>query len=331
MYVVGAVGSRPPTESFGDDYELPNREGYCESCSNCGMVNFAHRMNRLDGNAEAADVLERSLYNAVLHGIALDGKSTYSYGSPVSDSNHPRSPWGICCATTQPRTLLQVGRYAYGCSENDLYVNLFLGGECRVSLKATPVTLKVETEYPWKGAVKMTVEPEHSANFAIRVRIPGWSHGAALLLNGKRLDSVDIVKGYAVICRTWTRGDVVELDLPMPVRRIEANPAVVADRGKVAIQRGPIVYGTEGLDNGGQALVSLPADPHFKIEHRPDMLGGVTVIRGKTAEDKPFLAIPFYVLANRGNSQQEVWLPQVGKTDQKGGWDGRLYREYVAQ
>lgn len=331
MYVVGAVGSRPATEGFGDDYELPNREGYCESCSNCGMVNFAHRMNRLDGNAEAADVLERSLYNAVLHGIALDGKSTYSYGSPVSDSKHPRSDWGICCATTQPRTLLQVGRYAYAYSENDVYVNLFLGGECRVSLKATPVTLKVETEYPWKGAVKITVEPERSAEFAIRVRIPGWSRGATLRLNGAKLDPLNVEEGYAVIRRTWARGDVVELDLPMPVMRIEANPAVAADRGKVAIQRGPIVYGLEGLDNEGQALVSLPADPHFDVEYRPDMLGGVAVIRGKTVDGKPFLAIPFYTLANRANSQQEVWLPQAGKTDPKEneGWDGMLYREYL--
>jgi uncharacterized protein len=329
MYVVGAVGARPSQEAFGDDYELPNRGGYCESCSNCGMVAFAHRMNQMDGNAEAADVLELALYNAVLHGIALDGKSTYSFAVPLSDSNHPRSSWGMCCASALPRTLLQVGRYAYGRSENDVYVNLFLGGECRIALKTTPLLLKVATDYPWKGSVKINVEPERPAEFSLRVRIPGWSRGATFLINGETLARLEVVKGYAVIRRTWSPGDVVELSLPMPVMRIEAHPAVVADRGKVAIQRGPIVYGLEGLDNDGRALVSLPAEPRFQLNHRPDLLGGVTVIRGEDVDHKPFLAIPFYALANRGNSRQEVWLPQAGKRDRKGGWEGRLYREYI--
>lgn len=328
MYVVGAVGSRRAHEAFGDDYELPNREGYCESCANCGMVNFAHRMNRLDGNAEVADVLELSLYNAALHGISLDGKSTYSYATPLSDQNHPRAAWGMCCASVLPRTLLQVGRYAYGCSDDSVYVNLFLGGECRVALKATDVTLNVETEYPWKGIVKVGVSPEKPAAFSVRMRIPGWSHGVTIRVNGEKIETLEIVKGYAVIRRTWQSGDVLQMDIPMPVMRIEAHPLVVADVGKVAIQRGPIVYGLEGLDNGGHPLITLPKDPEFQIEHRPELLGGVTVVRGKTAENKSFLAIPFYALANRVNSQQEVWLWQSDKQECKDGWKGRLYREF---
>jgi DUF1680 family protein len=235
----------------------------------------------------------------------------------------------MCCASTLPRTLLQVGRYAYGCSADNVYVNLFLGGVCRVPLKTTPVTLKVDTEYPWKGAVKIAVEPERAAEFSLRLRIPGWSRGATVQLNGKKIEALAVEKGYAVVRRTWQQGDVVTLDLPMPVMRIEAHPAVVADRGKVAIQRGPIVYGVEGLDNDGQALISLPVAPQFQIEHRPELLGGVTVIRGKTVDNKPFMAIPFYALANRANSQQEVWLQQAEKSERDGGWEGRLYREYL--
>jgi len=328
MYVTGSVGSRVEKEAFGEDYELPNREGYCESCANCGLMNFAHRMLRMDGNAEAADVLELALYNGVLHGIALDGKSTYSYKTPLSDANHSRSGWGMCCPSTLYRTLMQVGRYVYGFSENDIYVNLFVGSTGQVPLKAGPVTIRQETEYPWTGAVRISVDPGKETEFALRVRIPGWSQGAELKLNGKKIEPLDVEKGYAVIRRTWSKDDTVQLDLPMPVRRVEANPLVVADSGKVAIQRGPIVYGMEALDNDGRALVSLPSDPKFQAEARPDMLGNVTVIQGKTSDDKPFLAVPFYALANRGISIQEVWLYQAGKGNRKEGWEGKLYREY---
>ena len=161
------------------------------------------------------------------------------------------------------------------------------------------------------------------------MRIPGWSQGAALQLNGKKIEPLDVVKGYAVIRRAWRKGDAVQVDLPIPIRRVEAHNSVMADRGKVTLQRGPLVYGLEALDNDGRALVSLPADPKFQTEPRPDMLGGVTVIRGKTSDEKPFLAIPFYALANRGNSLQEVWLYQAGKRDRKEGWEGKLYREYL--
>ena len=329
MYVTGGVGSRPENEAFGEDYELPNREAYCESCANCGLVNFAHRMLRLDGDAEAADVLELALYNAVLHGIALDGRGTYSYATPLSDANHSRSGWGMCCASTLYRTLLQVGRYVYGFAENDIYVNLFVGSTGQVPLKAGPVTIRQETEYPWSGSVLISVDPEKEQEFALRVRIPGWSRDAALRLNGKKLEPLDVVKGYAVIRRSWRKGDTVKVELPMPVRRVEAHNKVTADSGKVTLQRGPIVYGLEALDNDGRALVSLPVDPKLQTEPRPDFLGGVTVIRGTTSDAKPFLAIPFYALANRWNSIQEVWLYQAGKRDRKDGWDGKLYREYL--
>ncbi|MFA6566853.1 MAG: beta-L-arabinofuranosidase domain-containing protein [Victivallales bacterium] len=330
MYVTGGVGSRPKHEAFGEDYELPNREGYCESCANCGLMNFAHRMLCLDGDAEAADVLELSLYNSILHGISLDGKSTYSYATPLSDANHSRESWGMCCPSTLYRTLMQVGRYVYGFSENDIYVNLFVGSTGQVPLKAGSVPIRQETEYPWDGVVLISVEPEKETEFALHVRIPGWSNGAALLLNGKKIESLDVVKGYAVIRRSWRKGDTIQVDLPMPVRRVEAHPNVIADSGKVTIQRGPIVYGVEASDNDGRSLVSLPSNPWFQIEHLPDLLGGVTLIQGKTIDGKSFQAIPFYALANRGISIQEVWLYQIWRGGvRKDGWEGKLYREYL--
>jgi len=327
MYVSGGVGSRPSNEAFGGDYELPNRTGYCESCASCGLVNFAHRMLRMDGDAEAADVLELALYNAVLHGVSLDGKTTYSYMTPLSDANHLRSETGICCPTTLYRTLMQVGRYVYGVSGDTLYVNLFVGGSGQVPLKSGRVTVRQETDYPWGGAVLIRIEPEKEAEFALRVRVPGWSRGATFRVNGKPSEP-RIEKGYAEFRRSWRKGDEIQLDLPMPVRRVEAHPNVPDDVDKVAVQRGPLVYALESLDNEGRTLVSLPSAPLFRVERRAELLGGISVVRGEDVDRKTFTAIPFYALANRGNSQQEVWVHQSEKRNNNEGWEGKLYREY---
>ena len=327
MYVTGSAGATGRGEAFAADYELPGR-GYCESCAACGMANFAHRMLMLEADADIADELERILYNAVLHGIGLDGKTFY-YRNPESDNNHARGNNWCCCPPTLSRTLLQVGRYAYGRTDDALHVNLFVGGTCEVSLAKTPVVVRAETNYPWDGAVKMTVEPAKAAEFSIHVRLPGWCRGAKLKVNGKAIDKPRVSKGYAVLRRTWKRGDTIELEMPMPVTRVEAHPKVKANTGKVAIQRGPIIYALEGLDNDARLPVTLPADPRFKCAHRADFLGGVTVVTGVTADNKPFTAIPFYVLANRAKSRQEVWCLQADKKENASGWEGKLYRRYA--
>ena len=329
LYITGSAGATGRGEAFAADYELPGK-GYCESCAACGMANFAHRMLLLEAGADIADELERILYNSVLHGIGLDGKTFY-YRNPESDSNHARGNNWCCCPPTLSRTLLQIGRYAYAQTGDGLYVNLFVGGACEVSLAGTPVTLRVETNYPWRGAVKMTVEPAKAAEFTINVRIPGWSRGARLKVNGKSIDKPEVSKGYAVIRKAWKKGDTIELNVPMVVTRVEANPKVKANAGKVAIQRGPIVYALEALDNEAKLPITLPADPRFKCAHRPDLLGGVMVVTGVCAEGKPFTAIPFYALANRAKSQQEVWCLQAGKKENASGWEGKLYRRYAGQ
>jgi DUF1680 family protein len=326
LYITGSAGALGAGEAFGPDYVLPNT-GYAESCAGCGMANFAHRMLQLEADAAMADELERVLYNAVLHGIALDGRSSY-YRNPLSDKDRLRDNNWCCCPPVLSRTIMLVGRYAYGRTDRDIYVNLYVGGEATFALKHNRVALKVETEYPWKPTVAMTVNPSAPAEFAVRLRMPYWSRDTKLALNGKALSKPTLEKGYAVIRRRWKPGDTIGLAFDMPVMRMEAHPKVEADRGRVAIQRGPIVYGLEGLDNDGTPLVTLPKDPAFKVKHETGLLGGVTVITGKAADGKAFTAIPFYALANRGKSNQEVWLPQEGKTKDPRGWEGRLYREW---
>lgn len=327
MYVVGSVGSQEKDEGFGPAYDLPNH-GYNESCAACGMLNLAQSMFVLDGESRSIDVLERVLYNAVLHGISLDGTSSY-YRNPLSDASSQRNNIWVCCPPNLSRTLLGVPKYLYAQAGSDIYVNLYAASTARISLAGSRVTLKQEGNYPWDGQIKITVTPDKPAPFGLRLRIPGWCSGAGLALNGKTLRPA-MEKGYAVLRRTWRAGDALELSLPMPVQRVEANPQVREDRGLVVLQRGPIVYGFEALDNAGRADIQLARDAGLSTglstQARPDLLGGVTTISGRGADGRPWTAIPFYALANREPSQQQVWMKQEGKADDAGAWPDELYR-----
>jgi len=324
MAITGSIGPRKEHEALGEDYELPDA-GYYESCAACGLADFAHRMFLLEARAEYADVLEQVLYNAVLHGMALDGTHTY-YQNPLSDRDNPRYNSWVCCPPNLSRTLFQVGRYAYGRGEGEVYVNLFVGGTATVPLPSGRVVLAVTTDYPWDGAVKIAIRPEAPMRFALLLRQPAWCERAELKVNGAAEAAPTRVKGYLRLEREWRPGDVVELRMDMPVRRLEAHPNIRDGAGKVALQRGPLVYAFEGIDNHGSARVTLGADPGFTVEHRPDFLGGVSVIRGRTADGKPLLAVPFYALANREKSSQEVWAQQAGLRPDPDWWLGRLYR-----
>jgi len=326
MYITGSVGASKKHEAFAGDYVLPNK-GYTESCAACGLANFAHRMLMLQTDARCADVLERVLYNGILHGISLDGKSFY-YRNPLTDKDHPRGNNWCCCPPTLSRTLMKVGEYAYLKGETDVYVNLYVGGKAEITLAGGKVTLTQQTDYPWSGRVKIIVSGQGESTFSINLRIPGWCDKASLRLNGAELKQPRLFKGYARIERQWKSGDLIELDLSMPVQRIEAHPNVGGNTGLVAIRRGAIVYGLEALDNGGNIDITLPIDPAFETEYVPQMLGGITVIKGKSSDGTPFTAIPFYALANRKKSSQVVWLSQQTKTTNPAGWHDRLYRTY---
>jgi uncharacterized protein len=326
MYITGSVGTQKSDEGFGPDYDLPNT-GYAESCAACGLLYFGDATFRLDGEAESIDVLERVLYNAVLHGISLDGTNTY-YCNPLTDADHARDNCWVCCPPCLSRTLLRVPGYLYAQTDRDLYVNLYAASRATVRLKETTVRLSTETRYPWDGAVKITLTPENVATFSLRLRVPAWCRQATLRFNGAVAPSPRVENGYATLTREWRAGDVVKLDLPMPVERIEAHPRVQADAGRVALQRGPIVFGLEGVDNAGNLSITLPADPQLRAAFRPELLGGITVITGRATDGRPFTAIPFYALANRGKSQQKVWLRQAGKTDEPDNGAERLYQRW---
>ena len=325
MTITGSVGPRQEHEAFGEDYELPNN-GYYESCAACGLADFAQRMFQLERASECADILERVLYNAVPHGISLEGATTY-YQNPLSDRDHSRYNSWVCCPPNLSRTLFQIGRYAYAFSERDIYVNLYVGGTCEVPLPSGAVALRVQTEYPWEGQVEIQINPKAPARFGLHLRLPGWCERAQLALNGQAVAPLPQTdNGYLRLDREWKAGDTVRLTLPMPVQRLEAHPNIRDCAGKVALQRGPVVYSFEGLDNDGGAEVVLGTAAEFHAEYRPNFLGGVTVLKGTTAAGKPCLAIPFYALANRDKSSQEVWVRQQGLVANPAWWEGKLYR-----
>jgi uncharacterized protein len=326
MAITGGAGPRDEHEAFGEDYELPN-DGYYESCAACGLADFAHRMFLMEGRGEFVDVVERVLYNAVLHGMGLDGTNSY-YQNPLSDRDRPRYNSWVCCPPNLSRTLMQVGRYAYAQDDCDLYVNLYVGGRWNAKLNSRPVTLEVATDYPWDGRVQIVVQlGEAASKFALHLRHPDWCDEADLKINGRSIPAAEVRdRGYLRIEREWRSGDELQIVFDMPVRRMVAHPNIKDCHGKVALQRGPVVYGVEGLDNGGNLQMELGDQPRFEVEHRPQWLGGVTVIKGETAESKPFVAIPFYALANRGKSSQEVWVKQRNLNLNRSWWLGRLYR-----
>jgi len=341
VYVNGAVGSVTwipsinLSEGFSpNDYELPNDNAdgcYCESCASSGQALLAWRMARLKGDVESVDELERTMYNAVMHALSNDGTGNY-YGNPIHDHDNPHYNNWVCCPPTISRTVLGLGRFVYGFKDNDIFVNLFVGSTCTFNLTNGTVPLTMATNnYPWDGRITITVTPATPTRFAMHVRVPGWCRNALLRLNGKLITRPTIVNRYIVLDRQWSPGDVVVLNLAMTPMRIEAHPNVAANVGRVCIQRGPIIFGLEGIDNGGGSYATDPvlsATPNLRAVYNEDLLGGVQVITANKQGGGVLTFIPWYVMAQRSNSWQKVWILQENKTIQSTGWEDRLYREY---
>jgi DUF1680 family protein len=346
LYLTGGIGASGSGEAFGQPYELPNMTAYNETCASVGMDFWNHRLFLLEGHAKYIDVMERTLFNGLLSGVSLDGK-TFFYPNPLeSNGQHARQEWfGVaCCPGNITRFMPSVPGYLYATRGDSIYVNLFAKGAATIELPGGTVAIDQETRYPWDGAVTMTVKLPQPRRFAINVRIPGWARsepvpsalyrfldnaGAApsLRVNGTTqvvaLDKLD--RGYVTIDRTWSQGDTIALDLPMPVRRVLSNDQVVANRNRVALQRGPIVYAAEWPDNpnGKVRNIVLPDRNPLTTEFRSGLLNGVQVIRGQaiglaydakgglTRTDQPFMAIPYATWANRGRGQMAVWLARA--------------------
>ena len=340
IYITGGIGARHDGEAFGDAYELPNESAYCETCAAIGLAFWAHRLGLMHADAQYADVVEQALYNGILSGIGIDGKHFFYVNPLASDGKHHRQPFFkcACCPTNAVRFIPSLPGYVYTVGKSggtdEIYVNLFVAGEASVPIGGNKVRLKQQTLYPWDGKVLLTVEPEESERFALCLRIPAWCKGATLAVNGQPAAPLNVEKGYARLEREWRPGDAVELELPMPIERIEANPRVEADRGRVAVRRGPVVYCFEAVDNGGSAKdIVLPVDPKFTAEYRDDLLGGVTVIAGVAKDGRKITAVPYHVWDHREPGEMIVWVRQDGKSADPAlddpSWKDILYRPLV--
>jgi DUF1680 family protein len=345
IYVQGGIGAVPGGERFGADYELPNTTAYNETCAAIGDVFWNQRMFLLHGESKYIDVLEKVLYNGLISGVGLDGK-TFFYTNAMQVTNGvthhelepERSGWFecSCCPTNMARFLPSLSGYMYAQKGNSVFVNLFIAGAANIEVGNKKVSIVQSNNYPWNGALSFAVTPETPTNFAMRIRIPGWARAEAipsdlyafqnksaakisLKLNGKAL-AYKVENGYAVVNRQWKKGDNVQLDLPMEVKKVIANKALVDDKGKTALQRGPIMYCAEWKDNGGTVSnLTIPANATFKPVAEPGLLNGVTVLKGQilsqtkgeAAKKVELTAIPYYSWANRGKGEMTVWFPEV--------------------
>jgi DUF1680 family protein len=346
LHITGGIGARGAGEAFGENYELPNMSAYNETCAAVGNEYWNHRLFLLHADAKYIDVMERTLYNGLISGVALDGK-TFFYQNPLEATGFAgkdeRSPWfGVaCCPGNITRFMASVPGYVYAERGDALWVNLYMASSAEVKLdNGRAVKVTQATRYPWDGVVRMTVNPDRAGPLTVHVRIPGWARNepvpsdlyrftdkpgglASIKVNGKAVPVI-LDKGYVDLNRTWHSGDMIELSLPMPIRRVVANSQVAADRGRVALQRGPIVFAAEWPDNpkGQVRNLVLPESEKLTQEFRPALLNGVTVLKGralalsydaqgrieKSAQE--FTAIPYYAWANRGRGPMMVWFPE---------------------
>ncbi len=306
-YLTGGIGSGETSEGFGPNYSLRN-EAYCETCSSCGLVFFQYKLNLAYHDAKYADLYEQTMYNALLGGVALDGKS-YCYTNPLI--NTERCLWHVCpcCVGNLSRTLLMIPTWSYVKDSTGLYVNMFVGSKIHVGQVAgTGVEVVQKTDYPWSGAVSITVNPEEAKTFSMYVRIPDrttsklYTDSPAVrgvkrfTVNGEQVTPT-IQKGYAVVRREWKPGDRIELELPMEPQRVVADARIKADDGLVALKYGPLIYNAEAADN--QNIHSKLGAAPLRTEWRPDLLGGVVAITGKWTDGSDLLAVPNYARMNR--------------------------------
>ena len=312
MYITGGIGQSASNEGFTNDYSLPNLTAYCETCASVGMVYWNWRMGQFTGDSKYADVMERSMYNGALAGISLEGDKFFYVNPLESLGNHHRQEWYgcACCPSQICRFLPSIGNYIYGVSDSAVWVNLFIGNTADIKVGKKNVTLRQETNYPWEGAVALTVGVKGSLKTQMRLRVPGWCDNYTIAVNGETFEA-PVEKGYAVIDRKWKDGDKIVLNLDMPVKVVAADPRVKEDEGMRAVQRGPLVYCIEEADNkGGFDDLRISEDASFNTVFVPDKLRGIVEISTVVA-DRPLTYIPYYAWDNREAGKMKVWVPLV--------------------
>jgi DUF1680 family protein len=307
-YFTGGIGSGETSEGFGGNYSLRNN-AYCESCSSAGLIFFQYKMNLAYHDARYADLYEETMYNALLGSLDLDGKNFY-YTNSLAE-RQPREPWHVCpcCVGNIPRTLLMVPTWTYVTGDKAIYVNLFIGSTINVERVAgTDVEMVQQTDYPWEGKVSLTVNPKASKEFTVYVRVPNRTTSELytpdkevkglkwLKVNGQNVALKDD-KGYIAIKRTWKKGDKIEFEMPLEVQRFKADDRIEANRGRVALRYGPLVYNVESVDN--ENVDKVISNKPLVAEWKPDFLRGMKVITGQWADGTPLVAIPNYARTNR--------------------------------
>lgn len=349
IYVQGGVGAVGDGERFGGNYELPNATAYNETCAAIANVYWNQRMFQLHGESKYIDILEKSLYNGLLSGVGMDGKSFF-YTNAMEIKNHykhadmeaARAGWFTCscCPTNITRLIPSIPGYMYALKENNVYINLFATSTSNIIINSKKVTITQQNNYPWDGNLSFSIEPASSTAFTVRIRIPGWAQGQAIpsdlysfshtpgkkiiiLVNGKSTEYT-MDNGYAVISKTWKKGDHIQLELPMTVEKIISNEKVINNKGKIALQFGPLIYCLESPDNfGATSNVIVPETSTFTTQFQSALLNGVMTLQGNgiaimideeknsvQTKAQPVTAIPYYAWAHRGKGEMTVWIPQ---------------------
>jgi uncharacterized protein len=342
LYLTGGIGATGAGEAFGAPYQLPNMSAYAETCASIANVYWNSRMFLMQGDAQYIDVMERVLYNGLLSGISHDG-TRFFYPNPLASmGQHQRSAWFscACCISNVTRFMPSVPGYVYAQNNNDIYVNLFMSNKAEITLPAGKVSVMQQTDYPWSGKVAIAVSPQKQSAFTMRVRIHGWVRQEAIpgdlyqfadrtekpiviTINGKKWD-YKVEKGYAVFARSWNKGDKIELDFPMDIEKVLANEKVAEDKGRFALQKGPLVYCLEGPDNEDNVVQNIMVSDKAEVKetYKSDFLNGVMLLTAKGSstsrqlntdallkKDQEVKAIPYYSWNNRGAGEMVVWIP----------------------
>lgn len=339
LFIIGGIGSRPQGEGFGPEYELNNFNNYCETCASIANVYWNHRMFLATGESKYVDVLERALYNGLIAGVSLSGDKFFYDNPQASEGVHEREPWFgcACCPGNVTRFMASVPGYNYAHHDNDIYINLYVEGNATIPLVENNVELVQQTNYPWDGDVKITVNPEQAGRFKMLLRIPGWAKGQpvpsdlyhyvdqarpeiTVKVNGRKTKQV-MERGYVALDREWKAGDEISIHFDMPVRRVQAHEAVRFDKGLLSMERGPIVYALEGIDQPESYVfdIVIPRDAKIEPHFEANLFNGVMVLEGdaysiaKDGSQKPFTfkAIPYSTWNNRGRSQMVIWTPET--------------------
>ena len=341
LYITGGIGATNQGEAFGKNYELPNMTAYCETCAAIGNVYVNHRLFLLHGESKYYDVLERTLYNGLISGMSLDGGAFYYPNPLASEGQHQRQPWFgcACCPSNICRFIPSLPGYVYAVKDQNVYVNLFLANQSTLSVGGKSVKLSQTTNYPWNGDITLTINENRAGAFTLKVRIPNWTRGEVdpsylytfsnvessnytISVNGEKVNG-SLDNGYLPISRKWKKGDRVQIHFDMPIRTVVANDAVAADRGRVCIERGPLVYCAEHPDNQFNLnSVLIGRRPQFTLGS--STIAGTTVTTIQTEAQRlsynnagqleinntPLTLIPYYAWAHRGRGQMAIWLPQ---------------------